>query len=467
MFTSVEEDPENSPLVPNPFIYGLPILDPEHFIGREQETQEVFSHLNNGRSVSIWGERRTGKTSFLKHLTHPETRNRFGFDAARATFVFVDGQSLGMDTTLAGFWRGVFQEIQAQFTSNRLNLGTVPALPNGPPDLKKISAFLDKVAQRSHRIVILLDELERIAEITALHDSLFHWLRSLVSHHGLLVVTASRCSLVELGISKVIDSSFHNVFSSMSLSFFAPKDPLELAERYLALSGSPVKFEDSEHEGAANLGGYHPFFTQMAYNFLFSAYQDTDLSSASERIEEMTQRLIEEMDSHLKFYWEKSSEDEQQALLVMANRCPKVRDHIGGNVNSAGKLATELQGGADRLVKRSLVLARDGKYALFSPIFADWIKTNVPTCRNRYLSQKWWPFLALVVMVLAALIWLYPGELAILGKTAHRIGEIWDDLSNLVFGIAVIALGAVLLFLVLTGRMHWFITLLKRIKIFF
>ena len=165
MFTSVQESLEGSLLVPNPFICGLPILDPERFIGREQETQEVFVHLKNGTSVSVSGERRTGKTSFLKYLTHLETRSRFGLGAERATFVFVDGQSLDKDTTLAGFWKGIFQEIQAQFTANKLDLGAVPAMPNGPPEIKKIGVFLDKMAQRSHKIVILLDELERIAEL--------------------------------------------------------------------------------------------------------------------------------------------------------------------------------------------------------------------------------------------------------------------------------------------------------------
>jgi hypothetical protein len=57
----------------NPFTYGNPISDPERFIGRRREVDQVFSRLRNAEaeSSSLVGERRVGKTSLLAYLAHP------------------------------------------------------------------------------------------------------------------------------------------------------------------------------------------------------------------------------------------------------------------------------------------------------------------------------------------------------------------------------------------------------------
>ena len=51
----------------NPFTYGNPISDPQRFIGRRREVEQIYSRLLNPEfeSSSIVGERRTGKTSLL------------------------------------------------------------------------------------------------------------------------------------------------------------------------------------------------------------------------------------------------------------------------------------------------------------------------------------------------------------------------------------------------------------------
>ena len=46
----------------NPFTYGNPISDPERFVGRRREVEQIFMRLRNPEfeSSSIVGERRSG-----------------------------------------------------------------------------------------------------------------------------------------------------------------------------------------------------------------------------------------------------------------------------------------------------------------------------------------------------------------------------------------------------------------------
>ena len=62
----------------NPFTYGNPISDPERFVGRRREVEQIFMRLRNPEfeSSSIVGERRSGKTSLLNYVSHPDRRDQ-------------------------------------------------------------------------------------------------------------------------------------------------------------------------------------------------------------------------------------------------------------------------------------------------------------------------------------------------------------------------------------------------------
>ena len=73
---------------PNPFTYIRPISEPQRFVGRRDETREIFSLLGAADfgSCSIVGARRSGKTSLLNFISHPDTIRQHGLDPAGVTF---------------------------------------------------------------------------------------------------------------------------------------------------------------------------------------------------------------------------------------------------------------------------------------------------------------------------------------------------------------------------------------------
>src|ERR1700683_4518063 len=70
-----------SPRMPNlrnPYTNRKAILDENDFFGRERELRAVYTRLLGGSSVSLIGERRTGKSSLLNALNFPGERNSLG-----------------------------------------------------------------------------------------------------------------------------------------------------------------------------------------------------------------------------------------------------------------------------------------------------------------------------------------------------------------------------------------------------
>src|SRR5512134_1322248 len=103
----------------NPFSYGKPIDDPVRFIGRRREIEQIYSRLLSAfESSSGVGERRSGKTSLLKILQHPEIQTRFGLNPDKYKFVYQDFLFLDENTTPTRFWQRVLKAMRRTVAAN-------------------------------------------------------------------------------------------------------------------------------------------------------------------------------------------------------------------------------------------------------------------------------------------------------------------------------------------------------------
>lgn len=84
----------------SPYVVGPPILELSRFSGRVAQVADFFGYLLGGQlqSVSLLGARRSGKTSFLFHVSRPSALEpHAGATAARLIPVYVDLQAAGPD----------------------------------------------------------------------------------------------------------------------------------------------------------------------------------------------------------------------------------------------------------------------------------------------------------------------------------------------------------------------------------
>ena len=51
----------------NPFV-NQGYIGPKYFCDRQQETEQMLNHFENGRNITLVAPRRIGKTGLIKHL---------------------------------------------------------------------------------------------------------------------------------------------------------------------------------------------------------------------------------------------------------------------------------------------------------------------------------------------------------------------------------------------------------------
>jgi hypothetical protein len=361
----------------NPFTFGNPIRDPERFYGRQDELRQVASRLLSSvhESTAVVGERRSGKTSLLLHLSHPLVMERLGLDAEHYCLVYIDFQGL-VDITPQRFWQRLLKKMSRAVCHQGLQ-EQIEALLNMPEfDLFDLEDLFESAASASLTTVLLLDEFEYITQNPNFKGDFFGGLRGLAIHHNLPLVTATRRDLVDLCHSDEIKGSpFFNIFASVVLRPFTRQEVLALLDGYT---------KDSDvHPGAVEidliyqLGGGNPFFTQMAGYYLIEARRKgvwPDLIPQA-----VAADFDAQADPHFSYLWTHCSESEKITLLgAISLRRQKPSRKTLPTLQNLERLHPRAPLDVPDLVKRGLLLKEsDSSYRVFSPSLERWIAREI------------------------------------------------------------------------------------------
>ncbi|MBC8074693.1 MAG: GAF domain-containing protein [Chloroflexales bacterium] len=201
----------------NPYIAGVPLIQPELFFGRQRLLDRVLSVLHNN-SLLIYGERRIGKTSFLYQLRRLVAANQD--DTYSFVPVYVDLQ--GVDESV--FFRTL---VEAIVEACRVRVAVLPALRlqsnyegYGFPDVRRDLGTLIGALQSARndakmvKLVLLLDEIDILQ---AYDERVQRQLRSLFMQHY-----SPQLSAVVAGVSaqqrwRSYTSPFYNLFHAIEL----------------------------------------------------------------------------------------------------------------------------------------------------------------------------------------------------------------------------------------------------------
>jgi hypothetical protein len=361
----------------NPFTYGKPIDDPGRFIGHQREVEQVYSRLRSAfESTSIVGERRTGKTSLLKYLAHPDTQAKFGLDSEKYTFIYQDFQLLDDKTTPTRFWQRVLQAIKRAIKPYKDIVTEIDlTLKAETIDNYTLDDIFTLIDEKDLYIVLLLDEFEKVTRNQNFDNDFFGGLRALAIHHHLALITSSRQSLVELTHSEEVRSSpFFNIFASINLRAFSEEEATELIDNYLA--DTDTKFLPSELNVIFASAGYHPHFLQMACHHLFAAYEK-ELDGPA-RCRYVTDQVRSEAVSLFWDYWHYSNSSEQILLIVLALH-ELEREGGEDTVEDLQRFYTRADQVIGDLERRTLVIhnPQSAAYHLFSTELREWIADEI------------------------------------------------------------------------------------------
>jgi serine/threonine-protein kinase len=334
----------------NPYLNRTAIRDDRGFFGRQKELATIFSRIDAGepQSVSIVGERRIGKSSLLRAVL----RRRQSFLRRPDEFVFA---YLDLHEKVHGDVSHFFSALLEGFSLSLQDSNVYRTAPTYE-NIREAVARMDRARLK---LVLVLDEFEAITQNENFTIEFFSFLRSLPNNYAVSFIVSSGRELQELCHSKeVAGSPFFNIFHKLNLGSFTPEEAMELITRPSAEAGCPLERYAPD---IIKIGGYFPFFLQMACCTFFESLDETSRIVESD-VNSIRARFYEQAVGHFQYVWDHLNERERAA-------CSRVSEHQ--------ELTEQDRSFAGGLIRRGYVYQSAGSMRLFSEAFDDFVQGAV------------------------------------------------------------------------------------------
>lgn len=360
----------------NPFTFGNPIRDPQRFIGRKEDIRQIVNRLLSSarESTSVVGERRIGKTSLLKHLSTPEVADQYGLVTDQFCPVYIDFQGL-TDITPERFWQRVLRKMSRDMGAEELKALFEDLRQKEQIDLFDLEDLFEEINDLGLHVVLFMDEFEYVTQNPNFDSDFFGGLRALAIHNNLSLVPATRRELVDLCHSEEIKGSpFFNIFATVVLRPFSQEDANRLLDVYSR--SVDLTFPQEALNTAHNLASGYPFFLQIAGHYLV---EGIGLGLGGTQLDTFaTAEFNEQAEPHFSYMWSHASESERitlLAILVLHRERKGQGDEV--SLENVMKVYPRAPRDISELLKRGMVVERDGEYHIFSTSLAGWISLEL------------------------------------------------------------------------------------------
>jgi hypothetical protein len=322
----------------NPYTNRNRIRSETEFFGRENELRGVYTRLLGGASVSLVGERRTGKSSLLGALNFSDVRRDLGIPE-ELRVAYTDCQEM------AGCGEDQLLDYLCVTFATAMDL-QVPE-PIDRAAFKKLG--LDARFKAGLQPVLAIDEFDVLLENDRLDRAFLAFLRSWSSGAQVPIVLASwEGSINDLAESEGLGSAFLNVFAPVYVGPLEPDDAEDLVR--LPAEGIGEPFEEEEIRWVRAFGGLHPFFLQMASYHMLESRRAS--GPGPEALALAEKNFIYDATPHLRFLEGRLTPEERGAMA----------DWLGSR---SGKPCGE---GYERLLRKGILIS-DPELRVFSKGF--------------------------------------------------------------------------------------------------
>ncbi len=378
-----------------PFRVGGPIRNPSDFCGRQELLRKITGGMRTLQNFSLVSERRTGKTSLLFYLAHPDSFQQLGLPEEHLP-VYFDFQNVA-NASEALVWEAMADAIVKQaiqkIPSKHQRL--IDIIKKAKEDIAEgyfnrgLNQIFTELAD--FKIHLLLDELEGIVGNSNLDENQFcAKLRGLATSgtRNVSYVITTRISVLEIQYPDdkshaeksftEYSSPLFNMLTSLTLTPFHRDETLDLILDYFIRAELDISLAEklcNELPLLYDITGYHPFFLQ-AFCYHLCAVMDFPGWPRGAAWLKALENFKKDVYPHFKYYWEISSEEEQELIRKLANNQPVERS---GSV-------------PEKLADRCLLVRTDElrhEWRLFSLVFRDWVNSylQIPSFRWLHLSD--------------------------------------------------------------------------------
>ncbi len=346
--------------ISSPYALGIPVTRPESFFGRKAQVDRFFSRISQDQTqpLHLIGARRTGKTSFLLHVSDSRiAAPRLSASRKQPVIVYVDLLEL---------------EEESPIEFRKLIVRALSGADPHPPSLDEICSRYDGfqawLAERmtSRRLVILVDEFDRIVVSKSFDRDFFCNLRAL-AQSGVVWVTSSMRNLYQACSMRGPDyhvSPFCNVFDPEPLVMgrLETRAADELVAR--PAEGIGVRLDSREIDAIREIAGDFPYYLQVvADKWLRMRDQNTSIRDCRTKILDELLSPGNLIPAQLESCWRNLTFREQKVL----------RRAAAGQDLPAGTLEKDAR---DNLVQLDLLVEGDRGLRPAGDLFGRWIRES-------------------------------------------------------------------------------------------
>lgn len=318
----------------NPYVYGVPVTDPEMYFGRRDSFRKLVEEIESGPFVMlITGGRRSGKSSFLHFVTRGGLPAPGGDSEERVTIpssvvpIYIDLQQLPNYPTEDELVGELLRPaIEREVAERGLELDV--AAENGN-QYRKLTQLFECVHRREPEwtILLLFDEIEllndRFRDGTLSPDFprlIKTWVQGSKTRVS-IVFTGSPLQDFDLD-SRRLWTPVSGMMKTLNLGPLNERETMALVSEPVA--GEVIVAERIQRE-LFHLSGGQPFLCQAichmalnALNFEGVSHLPTEISEAT--LEAAVEDFVENTPGHVDDMWSRFEIEEKYLLLLMAKR---------------------------------------------------------------------------------------------------------------------------------------------------
>jgi putative methionine-R-sulfoxide reductase with GAF domain len=307
--------------IPNPYVVGTPLeAGSTLFFGREELLGAVQENLTAGHrnNLVLIGQRRMGKTSFLKQLS-----NQLG---PAYVPVYLDGQVMGLDPGMSNFFMNLATEITFALEDQGIEI----ELPD-PADFESSpAAYFERqflanslAAIGERHLIILFDEFEELESAVRrgyLDASIFGFLRHLMQH-------SSNLTFIFCGTHRLEELAADYWSILFNISLYHRVGNLNQAEA-LRLIQQPVegygmRYDDLALDKMWRVTAGHPYFLQLLCHSLVNQHNKSQRSYVTVGdLNAALDEILSTGEAHFIYLWTESTPEERLALVAMSRMIP-------------------------------------------------------------------------------------------------------------------------------------------------
>ena len=383
-FYTVAEDFKR---IPNPYVAGPPVRSAEMFHGRADVFQYVAENLSGtfqDRTLVIYGQRRTGKTSILYQLLSGRLGEKF-------IPVLVDMQALALQIeSTADLLGELAYQIGRAVRKAGINLEDPASDQFSAAPTRSFGRYLDSLEGllEGRRVVIMFDEFEELeAKIVSgkIEPAILGYFRSLMQHSQVLILLFTGTHRME-ELSHDYWSVFFNIALYRRISYLKPGEAEHLIRDPVS---SLLDYDPLAVEKIIGLTNGHPYFIQLlCWALVNHCNQKMRNYATLNDVNEVLNDILTTGETHFAYIWQQAAPQERLIMAALASnlqteknwiRPPELLEHLVANGLTEAMSQENLIAILDELTRKEILeSAKDGalRYRFQVEILRLWVAMN-------------------------------------------------------------------------------------------